>query len=63
MQFGGIRRSFKVIKEVALLQKSGKVKGVNILGAHLERPFLSDLRPGAMQPKDIVAPSVKAYKK
>lgn len=58
-----IRLSLKVIKEVALLQKSGKVKGAKILGAHLEGPFLSTLRPGAMQPKDIVAPSVEAYKK
>lgn len=58
-----IRNSLKVIKEVVTLQKKGKVNGAKILGAHLEGPFLSALRPGAMQPKDIAIPSVEAYKK
>ena len=43
-------------------QAGGEYPGARLLGVHLEGPFLSVKRPGAMDVKRILKPSVEAYK-
>lgn len=56
-----MRRSLEVTRQMMQLQQEGKLGGARVLGAHLEGPFLSLARPGAMQEDAIIPPSVAAY--
>jgi N-acetylglucosamine-6-phosphate deacetylase len=53
-----IRKSLNVIKK---LKETG-TDGANILGVHLEGPFVSPKAIGAQNPKYILPPSISAYK-
>ena len=54
-----IRKSMEVIKKL----KEEGTEGANILGAHLEGPFISPKAIGAQNPKFLLAPSVENYNK
>lgn len=54
-----INKSLKVIKK---LKEEGS-EGANVLGAHLEGPFVSPLAIGAQNPKHLIKPSIENYKK
>lgn len=56
-----MRHGLEVTRQAMRLQQEGKLGGARILGAHLEGPFLSCERPGAMQVEAIVPPSVQTY--
>lgn len=57
-----MRRALALTREAMARQARGVLGGARILGAHLEGPFLSSARPGAMQQDAIVRPSVDAYR-
>lgn len=52
-----INQSMRVIKQ---LKKQG-AQGANVLGAHLEGPFISPSAIGAQNPKYLISPSISAY--
>lgn len=52
-----INRSLQVIKKL----KEEGTTGANVLGAHLEGPFVSPRAIGAQNPKYLLKPSVSAY--
>lgn len=54
-----INKSLKVIKE---LKEKGS-EGANVLGAHLEGPFISPEAIGAQNSKHLLKPSIENYKK
>lgn len=56
-----MRHGLEVTRCAMRLQQEGKLSGARILGAHLEGPFLSLNRPGAMQEDAIIPPSPAAY--
>ena len=56
-----MRHGLEVTRRAMQLQSEGKLGGARILGVHLEGPFLSLARPGAMQEDAIIPPSVQAY--
>lgn len=56
-----MRHGLEVTRRAMQLQREGKLGGARILGAHLEGPFLSLNRPGAMQEEAIIPASVAAY--
>lgn len=53
-----IKKALKAI----YLAKENKTEGANILGIHLEGPFISPSAIGAQNPKFIVTPSVENFK-
>ena len=54
-----IRKSMKVIKKL----KEEGTEGANVLGTHLEGPFISPKAIGAQNPNFLLAPSVENYNK
>ena len=54
-----ILQSMKVIKEAKL----NGTDGANVLGAHLEGPFISPKAIGAQNPKYVLAPSIENFNK
>ena len=54
-----IRKSMEVIKKL----KEEGTEGANVLGAHLEGPFISPKAIGAQNPNFLLAPSVENYNK
>lgn len=54
-----IVQSMKVIKEAKL----NGTDGANVLGAHLEGPFISPKAIGAQNPKYVLAPSIENFNK
>jgi len=56
-----MRHGLEVTKTLMDMQAQGRLGGARILGVHLEGPFLSAKRPGAMQPEAIIPPSAAAY--
>ena len=54
-----IRKSMVVIKKL----KEEGTEGANVLGAHLEGPFISPKAIGAQNPNFLLAPSVENYNK
>lgn len=57
-----MRKSLDVINTVMKKQKNGEVKGAKLLGAHLEGPYISKNRLGAMEEKYIHVPTVEDCK-
>ncbi|MBR5444989.1 MAG: amidohydrolase family protein [Clostridia bacterium] len=55
-----IRKGLANIKAVMERQKNGQTGGARILGAHLEGPFISEKRPGAMEA--VIPPSVETFR-
>lgn len=55
-----IRAGLKNIKTVMERQKKGEAGGALLLGAHLEGPFISAKRPGAME--TVIPPSAETYR-
>lgn len=53
--------SLRLAREAMEAQAVGRLGGAVIRGVHLEGPFLSRLRPGAMEPERMPAPSVQAF--
>ena len=56
-----MRHGLEVTKAAMQMQQEGKLSGARILGAHLEGPFLSTQRAGAMQTEMIIPPSPETY--
>lgn len=56
-----MRHGLEVSRQAMALQKVGKLGGARILGVHLEGPFLSTARLGAMERAAIAAPGIAAY--
>lgn len=54
-----ILQSMKIIKEAKL----NGTDGANVLGAHLEGPFISPKAIGAQNPKYVLAPSIENFNK
>lgn len=54
-----IRKAMEVIKKL----KEEGTEGANVLGAHLEGPFISPKAIGAQNPNFLLAPSVENYNK
>lgn len=56
-----MRHGLQVTRQAMELQKQGKLSGARILGAHLEGPFLSSVRAGAMQISAMVKPGKDTF--
>ena len=56
-----MRHGLEVTRQAMRMQREGTLGGARILGAHLEGPFLSKARPGAMQMDAILSPSPDTY--
>lgn len=57
-----MRRALGVVQDAMQRQAAGQLPGARILGVHLEGPFLSPARPGAMPPAALQLPSPAAYR-
>ena len=47
----------------AVSTSTENLKGANILGFHMEGPYISPERPGALNPKYILKPDTNGFKK
>ncbi|MCI5847650.1 MAG: N-acetylglucosamine-6-phosphate deacetylase [Clostridiales bacterium] len=56
-----IRRALAAARNAMARQKAGTLGGARIQGVHLEGPFLSSARPGAMLKGAILPPDIAAY--
>ena len=56
-----MRHGLEITRKAMQMQKEGKLGGARVLGAHLEGPFLSTARPGAMEASAILRPGVESY--
>ncbi|MBR5287675.1 MAG: N-acetylglucosamine-6-phosphate deacetylase [Clostridia bacterium] len=56
-----MRHGLEVTRRAMDMQREGTLGGARILGAHLEGPFLSTQRAGAMQLDMIIPPSAETY--
>ena len=56
-----MRHGLEVTRKAMQMQADGQLSGARILGAHLEGPFLSTQRAGAMQTDMIIPPSPETY--
>ena len=56
-----MRHGLEVTRKAMRMQQEGTLGGARILGAHLEGPFLSTERSGAMQLDAIIKPSPETY--
>ncbi len=57
-----MRESLAVIAKVMRRQREELAGGARVLGVHLEGPFISRRRLGAMQEEYVLSPSVEAYR-
>ena len=57
-----MRRALGVVKDAMQKQAASQLPGTRIIGVHLEGPFLSPVRPGAMPPAALRIPSSAAYR-
>ncbi|MEG0768200.1 MAG: N-acetylglucosamine-6-phosphate deacetylase, partial [Clostridia bacterium] len=57
----GVQAALSQIAAAMEKQREGKLPGAQIMGVHLEGPFISPKRPGAMNVTMIQPPSVAAY--
>lgn len=57
-----IHQTLKVIKKVYKLQKEKEPLGAEILGIHLEGPYLSEKAPGVHQKKFLKIPTIDSFK-
>lgn len=58
-----VREGLCVIKKVMEKQKKGECIGAEIIGVHLEGPFISEENIGAFYPDDVLKPSIDTFKK
>lgn len=56
-----MRHGLEVTRKAMEMQKNGTLGGSRIQGVHLEGPFLSKARLGAMEEASVIAPTVEAY--
>ncbi len=57
-----IRHGLAMAREAMRLQQEGALGGTRVYGVHMEGPFLNPDRPGAMDPKQMLAPSPGAFR-
>lgn len=56
-----MRHALSLIRRGMEAQQAGQMGGARVLGVHLEGPFLSSARPGAMLQSAMLPPTVEAY--
>lgn len=57
-----LRKSLAFLRGAMKLQKTGELEGTRIRGVHLEGPFLSPKRPGAMAAERILRPDTERFR-
>lgn len=57
----GTKNALAFAREMMARQAKGGLPGARVLGVHLEGPFISEKRSGAMNKSLIQAPSIKAF--
>lgn len=57
----GYHKALDFIRNAMEMQEKGELGGVRIRGVHLEGPFLSPDRPGAMNPDAMLAPTPENF--
>lgn len=57
-----LKADFQFVREAMRLQQEGRLGGTHIWGVHLEGPFLSPKRPGAMVASQLLEPDVGRFR-